>query len=227
MLEQGDARAYFDGVVEVVRRDQHRGPCLAVVGSQQVLDDGLAGGVEEVERLVEDEQLGTVEHGADDAYLLLVAHGVVTDELLFAEDFAVEEGAEVLEAFADGLFLHAIHAAEEGEVFVGREVVDEEALVDEGTGVALPVLGGGDGGVGERAVLGADGDVAFVGFQKVEDEAEQRGLAGTVITDEAHHVAVADDVTVDVGGDDAAELLMQIVDGDNHGVCIYSLTIDK
>ena len=73
MLEQGDAGADVDGVLQVVARYEDGGAGLLVVLREEVLDGTLAAGVEEVEGLVEDEHLWAQEHGSDDTYLLFVA----------------------------------------------------------------------------------------------------------------------------------------------------------
>ena len=203
MLQQGDAGADVNGVVQVVAGDEDGGAVFLVIGPQQVLDDGLAGGVEEVEGFVQDEQPGVVQHGADDAYLLLVAHGVIADEFLLSQDLAVHEAVEGAEAFVHVILLQPVHAADEVEVFFGREVVDEEAVVDVRAGDVLPVLGAGD-------VRPGDGHRALVGLHQVQDEAEQGGLARAVVAHQAQHVAVGDGVVFDVDGPFRAVGLLQV-----------------
>ena len=100
------------------------------------------------------------------------------------------EGAE---AFVHFLLLQAVHAADEVEVFFGRQVVDEEAIVDEGTRKGFPVFALADVGP-------VDGDVAAVGLQQVEDEAEEGGLARTVITHESEHFALVDCIVFYIDG---------------------------
>ena len=139
MLQQGDARADVHRVVQVVAGDEDGGAVFLVVCPQQVLDDGLAGRVEEVERFVQDEQPRVVQQGGDDAYLLLVAHGVVADELLLSQHLAVHEALEGAEAFVHLFLAESVHAADEVEVFLRREVVDEEAVVDVRAGDVRPM----------------------------------------------------------------------------------------
>ena len=201
MLQQGDAWADVHRVVQVVAGDDDGGLVLLVVALQQVLDDGLAGGVEEVEGLVQYEQPGLVQHGGDDAYLLLVAHGVVADELLLPQHLAVHEAVEGLQAAVHLVFLEAVHAADEVEVLLGGEVLDEEALVDEGAGGGLPVLA-------LAHVDAVDGDGTPVGLQQVEHEAEQGGLARAVVAHQAEHVARGDVVVLDVDGRLRAEMFL-------------------
>ena len=68
VLQQDDAGADVHRVVQVVAGDEDGGAVLLIILLQQVLDDGLAGRVEEVERLVQDEQARVVNHSGDDAY---------------------------------------------------------------------------------------------------------------------------------------------------------------
>lgn len=53
VFQQGDARTDVDRVVQVVAGDDDGGPMLFVVFLEQVLDDSLRRGVEEVERFVQ------------------------------------------------------------------------------------------------------------------------------------------------------------------------------
>ena len=148
VLQQGDAGRDVDGVLQVVAADEDDGSRLFGIVGQQVFEDELAGGVEEVERLVEDDYLRAAQQGADDANLHLVAGREIADELLLAEDFASGEALELLEALFYFLLADARHFAEKGKVLFGREEVDEEAFVDVGSYVLLPgfALGGVDEG---------------------------------------------------------------------------------
>ena len=191
-------------MVEVVAGDDDEGVMLLAILLQQLLDDELRTGVEEVEGLVQDEQARVVDHSGDDAYLLLVAHGVVADELFLANDFVVHEALEGLEAFVHGLFAEAVHLADEVEVFFGGEVVDEEAVVDVGAGELFP-------GFALANVDAIEGDVAVVGLQEVEDEAEEGGFTGSVVSYQAEHFALGNVVVVDVYGGFLAEVLLEVV----------------
>lgn len=57
VLQKGYARTDVDRVVQVVARDEDGCARLLIVLCQQVLDDGLRRGVEEIEGLVENEHL--------------------------------------------------------------------------------------------------------------------------------------------------------------------------
>ena len=58
-LEEGNARGDVDGVRQVMTGDENGGSRLAVIIGEDVLQDVLRRGVEEIEGLVEDDQLGT------------------------------------------------------------------------------------------------------------------------------------------------------------------------
>ena len=207
-LQQGDAGGDVDGVLQVVGGDEDGGARLAVVLGEHVLQDVLRRGVEEVEGLVEDDQLRTVEEGGDDAHLLLVTGREVADELLVAEDLSGSEALEVLQALVNGFLCHVVDLAQEGEVLLGGEEVDEEALVDVGAGSGFPgfALGGVDV---------VEGDEALVGLQQVEEHAEEGGLAGSVVTYEAEDVAIVDGELGNVTGNGLPEGFFQIFNG-NH-----------
>ena len=206
LLQQGDAGGDVDGVLQVVGGDEDRGAGLSVVLGEHVLQDVLRRGVEEVEGLVEDDQLRTVEEGGDDAHLLLVTCGEVADELLVAEDLSGSEALELLQALVDGLLRHVGDLAQEGEIFLGGEEVDEEALVDVGTGRGFPRFGLG-------GVDAVEGDCALVGLEQVEEHAEEGGLTGSVVTYEAEDVAVVDGELGNVAGDGLPEGFFQILYG--------------
>ena len=59
MLQQGDAGRDVYRVLQVVAGDEDGGTRLLAVVGEQVLQNQLTGGVEEVEGLVEDDRHGT------------------------------------------------------------------------------------------------------------------------------------------------------------------------
>ncbi len=142
-----------------------------------------------------------MEHGRDDAYLLLVARREVADELLLSHHLAIHEAVEAGEALVNLLLAQAIHLADEGEVLLGSEVVDEEAIVDEGARVLLPVLCLADI---HAAVL----HDSAVGLDEVENQSEEGGLSCTVVAHEANHIAVGYLVMFHVDGSLFAEVLL-------------------
>ena len=140
MLQKGDARRDVDGVLQVMAGDEDGGSRLAVIIGENVLQDILRRGIEEVEGLVEDDRLGVAEEGGDDADLHLVTCREVADELLLAEDLVVGETLEVLEALVNFLLADAGDLAEEGEILLGGEEVDEESIIDIGAHIVFPSL---------------------------------------------------------------------------------------
>ena len=61
VLEQCNTWAYIHGVLQVVATDKDGCPSLLIIFFQQVLDGALAAGIEEIKRLVEDDNLGLAE----------------------------------------------------------------------------------------------------------------------------------------------------------------------
>ena len=57
-LEEGDAGGDVDGVLQVVARDEDGGTSGVVILFEQTFDNDLRRGVEEVERLVKNDQVG-------------------------------------------------------------------------------------------------------------------------------------------------------------------------
>ena len=95
------------------------GTRLLVILRQQVLEHVLTGGVKEVERLVEHNNLGLVEEGGYDAHLLLVACREVANELFLSEYLIGSEALKVLQTLIDlGLRL-ARDLAKEGKILLG------------------------------------------------------------------------------------------------------------
>ena len=88
VLQEGNACRDVDGVLQVVAGDDDGGTGLLGVFAQQVLQQHLTGGVEEVEGFVEDDDLGVADEGGDDADLHLVTGREVADELLLSEELA-------------------------------------------------------------------------------------------------------------------------------------------
>ena len=184
VLEYDDAGGDVDGVLQVVGADDDGGSSALLVVGEQMLELVLRRGVEEVERLVEDDGLRLSEECRHDAHLLLVACREVAYELLLSEDLrgvaqhvSVEGGGRLL---AVGIVGYALDLGEELEVFLWGEVVDEEALVNIGAHVLFPLLalGGVDGG-GQGRELVADG--TLVGLEQVEEHAEEGGLSRSVV----------------------------------------------
>ena len=198
-------------MLQVVAGDEDGGTSCLVILLEQTLQDDLRRRVEEVERLVENDQVGSGEHRRDDTYLLLVACAEVADEFLLSEYLALHEMLEGSQPFVGFLLRHTVCLSHELEVLLGCEEVDEEGLVDVGSGELFPLLalGGIDG-----SLCGGmdDSDFAFVGFEEVEQQTEESSLTGSVVTDESEHIALVDFKMIDVDGNILAERLFQVVD---------------
>ena len=81
-MGQGDAGADFYRMGQVMARHEDGGTRFLVVGLKQVPQCGLRTGVEEIERFVQNQELGAVKQGGKDARFLLVARREVPDEFL-------------------------------------------------------------------------------------------------------------------------------------------------
>ena len=55
-----------------------------------------------------------------------------------------------------------------------------------------------------------DSDVSSVGFQQVENEAEEGGLSRTVVAHQPQHVALMDGIILNVDGNLAAEVFLKV-----------------
>lgn len=199
MFEQGDAGADVESVGEVVGGDDDGGVVLVAIGLEQVFHGELGGGVEEVEGFVEQEQLGIVEHGTDDAHFLLVAHRKVANEGFLTEHFAVHETIEKQQTVVQHGVGNVGYFCNKTEILFGGEIVDEEASIDKGTRVCLPTLA-------FRGVArdwfpihkSVDGDTTSIGMQEVENDAEEGCLACTIIADKTDGFAAMNGIALDV-----------------------------
>ena len=112
------------------------------------------------------------------------------------------------ESLVECLLAHEADLCQEGEVLFGREVVDEESLVDVCARELLPLF----------RLRGCDAvvvDAALVGLEQVEYESEEGGLAGSVVAYESQQVAVVDGECIDVAGRCLAEALFQVFNLDH------------
>jgi hypothetical protein len=137
-LEEGNARGDVDGVRQVMTGDENGGSRLAVIIGEDVLQDVLRRGVEEVEGLIEDNQFGAQQEGGHDADLLFVTGREVADEFLLSEDLTARQTLEGLETCVDLFLRDVVDLAQEGKELLGREEVDKERVVDIGSGPVFP-----------------------------------------------------------------------------------------
>ena len=144
-----------------------------------------------------------MQHGGDDAYLLLVSGGEVAYEFLLSHDFTVHETLERSDASVYFFFFKSVHLADEVEVFLRRKIVYQETVVYESAGKVFPVFA-------FAYVYIIDGDLAAVGLQQIQYQPEKGGLPGSVVSYQAQHITLIDEVVVDIYGGLFAELLLQI-----------------
>ena len=242
VLEQDDALADIDGMLQVVTAHEDGCARLLVVLLQQMLDGILAAGVEEVERLVEDEHFGPQQHGRHDAHLLLVARAERADELLLSGQLVGHEVLILCKKRLQLLVARVCEAGDELEVLVGRKVVDKEAFVNECARPILPdfslshvdkTRGKGQGARGKR-IVGAGRILMLlapcslphvyrsrVGLDEVEDEAEERTLAGTIVAYQSQQLAAVDGQFGYINGNLLAECLLEVFYNDVHISIIF------
>ena len=127
-------------MLEVVAGDEDGGASLLVVVYEQALEGVLATWVEEVERLVEDEELRLIDKSRDDSYLLLVSCAKVAYQLLLIHYFASHEGFYIFQAVGKSVLVDIVDLGNKLEIFFGREEVDEETLVDISARDGFPIL---------------------------------------------------------------------------------------
>ena len=211
MLQQGNTGRDIDGMRQVVAAAKDGGTRLLVILREQMLQHVLAGGVEEVERLVQNDNLRTVEESCHDAHLLLVAGREVADEFLLAEHLASGEALKVLQALVNLCLRLARHLAQKGKVFLGCQEVDEEPLVDIGPHDVLPLLAFG-------RIDAVDGYCSFVSFQQVEHDAEERTFTGSVVAYESKDIAVVNGKRGDIAGNSLSEILLEIANGNHNSL---------
>ena len=152
-------------MLEVVAGDEDGGASLLVVVYEQALEGVLATWVEEVERLVEDEELRLIDKSRDDTYLLLVACAKVAYQLLLIHYFASHEGFYIFQTVGKSVLVDIVDLGNKLEIFFGREEVDEETLVDISARDGFPILV-------FCWVDAVERYVALVGLYQVEQEAE-------------------------------------------------------
>lgn len=173
-FHEKDAAADIRDMVDIVaaHKDGHLTPLLPLL--QHVDQTQLGGRIEVGEGLVEDQHLRFAEDAGGNTHLELITFGKIADVFSTAKDAAVKEGIEVPEEIVDIRAGTVVQGSDKIKIFFRCKVVDQEALVEVGGRVLLPVFGGGD-------ILVTRKDLALIGADKVKDEPEERGLSGAVI----------------------------------------------
>ena len=182
----------------------------------------LTGGVEEVERLVEDDNLWMTEECRYNTHFHLVACREIADELLVSEHLAVSEALVDFKTLLDLSLFDARNLAKEGKIFLGRQEVDEETVVDIGADMLFPRfafswIDGNSTHAHSLILRGGEhiGDMTIVGLQQIKEQAEERGLAGTVVTYESQDIPFVHCERGDIAGACLTKLLLEVVDS-NH-----------
>src|SRR6201747_2230202 len=167
--DQADVVAHPFGQLHPVS-GEHDALALRPVVEQQVAEELLVERVEPGERLVEDQQVGRVQHGADELHLLLHALGQLFDLRLRppGELHPVEPALDVRHQLGP---LEAADLAEEDEHVHHRHLPVEAALLGQ---IADPPQVFGRPRVAEHL------DLSGVGGRDVHDHADRGRLAGAV-----------------------------------------------
>ena len=203
--DRGDVAGLLD-LVEQVRGEQH-GAALGDELADQVAELEDAGGIEAVDRLVEDQQLGVAEQAAGDAEALAHAERVAADLVVgpAAEADALERGVDA----AVGALV--ARRGVDVQVLAAGEMAVEARLLDDRADARQRL---------RAVVLAEQADRAAGGLREPEQQPDQRRLAGAVGAEEAEGAA-ARHLEVDVlEGGAVAEALPEAlgVDGQiGHG----------
>ena len=124
-VDHRDARAHLLDDVDEVRRVED-GAALLGQAPHHLLDVRHRLHVQAVERLVEHQHLGVVEQGGDPADLLLRALGEDAHRLVLVR-LQAERAQLLAHALLDARLGEPVEAADEGQVFGGRELLEERA----------------------------------------------------------------------------------------------------
>ena len=172
--DRGDVAGLLD-LVEQVRGEQH-GAALGDQLADQVAELEDAGGVEAVDRLVEDQQLGVAEQAAGDAEALAHAERVGADLVVgpAAEADALERGVDA--PVGALVARRGVHV----QVLAAGEMAVEARLLDDRADARQRL---------RAVVLAEQADRAAGGLREPEQQPDQRRLAGAVGAQEAEGAA--------------------------------------
>ena len=126
--------------------------------------------------------------------------------------------AEVFQTLAYLLFRHVAYASHESEILLRSKKIDEEALVDVCSRISFPLLAFRRRERQRCVRIAVFGHVechvhtSLVGVCKVEQQAEERGLARSVVAHKSYYLVSGRFELVYVDGNGLAEGLLQIVD---------------
>jgi len=180
------------------------------------LDEGFEAdggvGVEAVEGFIEENDGGIVEKRGGDDDFAAHAFGVSAEEF-FGEglEAEIEEGDELLDAFARGIGRDAVEGGDHFEVFEAGEGFEDCAGIGDEADAFFDFEG-----VAEQ-VEAADGGGAAGGFEHSGEHFKSGGFAGAVGAEEADDLAGRDFEGDGVDGDLCAEVLGETIEGDHPG----------
>src|ERR1700674_3017266 len=179
LADDPDARAGLLDLAQHVRGEEHGGSLGACLGHHAV-ELLLVQRVEAAGRLVEDEHARLVHEGLDDHDLALVAGRVLAKLTARVEVEALDQLLEIRLVDAPAQVREILEDLAAGQVGVERRLARD--VTDQSF----------DGDRVVPAVEARDARAARVGSEKRHEDADRRGLAGAVGTEEAEDLAFGD-----------------------------------
>ena len=177
-IDQSDVVAEFLDAVHIVGREDDGGTGIAEF-EDFALDDGCIDGVEAGEWLIEDQELGIMEHGNDKLNLLRQTLGEFLD--LFVPPVADLKAFEPLLEAGGGVALgEAFEASEEDGLLADLHLLVEATLLREVTDVVNILSGEG---------VTIECKCALVGGSDMIDDTDKSGLTCTIRAEEAIDLA--------------------------------------
>ena len=137
--DDADVRAQPLDDLQDVRRQEDRRAAGHEAG-QQVADDARRHRVHPLERLVEEQQVRVGQQRRGQGQLLLHAVRVFQRQLLLLV-LQAEQRQQLVDAAADRVARQQVHAADEGEVLAGRQVVEQGQVFGDDADAALRLEG--------------------------------------------------------------------------------------
>src|SRR3974390_181810 len=204
-IDVGDVAAAF-GLVHVVGGDEK---CDAVSGKieEKIPELAASDGVDSGCGLVEEDELGFMEHGAAESEALLPSAGELRRKALVVRTETVELN-NVVDAAAEIPFVKAVDAAVESEIFLHGQVGGERKILGHVTDVFSD-------GLGILAHVDAlHGGVATGKGKEAGEHFDDGGFATAVGAEEAEDFALLDSKADIVDGSEIAETADQVLRGD-------------
>ncbi len=206
LVDDNGVRAESGDVIHKVGGEENCGSLRGGLGDE-VVEEVSGFDVEAVGGLVEHKEAGLMEHGEEEAELLLHAAGVVlgVGVDVVGETEVRYDGIEA----GEGLFgVEAVHSGAEREDLVAGEVGVEDGLVGEEADEAL------DRDAVFKGVEASDLDAAAGRFEDAHEQAKKSRLTGTVGAEQAADLAGGDSEADVLECGLVAEGLHDVIDGD-------------